>query len=106
MRIEGNCFTAGNDWQDGSQGMEISISLPSPREPSHWFFPATPQRLHRSSERHRPKQHSDDSLAACPSLSDVRRKFWDRLSLLVDRDSCAELLHRLDRHLLKDHIFV
>lgn len=38
MRIEGNWFTAGKDWQDGSHGMEISISLPSPRETSHWFF--------------------------------------------------------------------
>jgi hypothetical protein len=38
MRVEGNWFTAGNDWQDGSHGMEISISLPSPRETSHWFF--------------------------------------------------------------------
>ena len=38
MRIEGNWFTAGNDWQDGNHGMEISISLPSPRETSHWFF--------------------------------------------------------------------
>jgi hypothetical protein len=38
MRIEGNWFTAGNDWQDGSHGIEISISLPSPRETNHWFF--------------------------------------------------------------------
>jgi len=38
MRIEGNWFTAGNDWEDGSHGMEISISLPSPRETNHCFF--------------------------------------------------------------------
>lgn len=38
MRFEGNWFTAGNDWQDGSHGMEISISLPSPRETRHLFF--------------------------------------------------------------------
>lgn len=38
MRIEGNWFTAGNDWQDGSHGVEISISIPSPRETRHLFF--------------------------------------------------------------------
>jgi hypothetical protein len=38
MRLEGKWFMAGNDWQDGSHGMEISMSIPSPRETGHWFY--------------------------------------------------------------------
>ncbi|HKF06597.1 MAG TPA: hypothetical protein VKB49_30045 [Candidatus Sulfotelmatobacter sp.] len=38
MRFEGNWFTAGNDWQNGEHGIEISVSIPNPRETRHWFF--------------------------------------------------------------------
>lgn len=38
IRFEGNWFTAGNDWQNGEHGVEVSISIPSPREPHHLFF--------------------------------------------------------------------
>jgi hypothetical protein len=38
MRSEGNWFTAGNDWQNGEHGIEISISIPSPREIRHLFY--------------------------------------------------------------------
>jgi len=38
MRFEGNWFTAGNDWQNGEHGIEISISIPSPREIRHLFY--------------------------------------------------------------------
>ncbi|MGB8061783.1 MAG: hypothetical protein WCF26_07800 [Candidatus Sulfotelmatobacter sp.] len=38
MRIVVNWVLAGNDWQNGSHGPEITLFLPSPREQRHWFF--------------------------------------------------------------------
>ena len=36
--VEGNWFTAGNDWQNGSHGVEVSMSIPSPRKREHCFY--------------------------------------------------------------------
>ena len=38
MRIAIDWVMAGNDWQNGSHGSDITISLPSPREQRHWFW--------------------------------------------------------------------
>jgi len=38
MRIAMDWVMAGNDWQNGSHGPEITISIPSPREQRHWFW--------------------------------------------------------------------
>ena len=38
MRIVMNWVLGGNDWQNGSHGPEIAISIPSPRERRHWFW--------------------------------------------------------------------
>jgi hypothetical protein len=38
MRLAVNWVMAGHDWQNGSHGSEIVVSLPSPRERRHWFY--------------------------------------------------------------------
>lgn len=38
MRFALDWVMAGNDWQNGSHGPDITISLPSPRERRHWFY--------------------------------------------------------------------
>lgn len=31
-------ITAGNDWQNGSHGPEVTVTIPTPRENRHWFY--------------------------------------------------------------------
>jgi hypothetical protein len=38
MRITLDWVTAGNDWQNGSQGPQMTFTFPTPRENRHWFF--------------------------------------------------------------------
>jgi len=38
MRVAVNYFTAGNDWQNGSHGVEVDAIFPTPREDRHWFW--------------------------------------------------------------------
>jgi len=38
MRIAANYFTAGNDWQNGTHGVEADLIFPTPRENRHWFW--------------------------------------------------------------------
>jgi hypothetical protein len=38
MRITANWVMAGNDWQNGSHGPEMTLTFPTPREKRHWFY--------------------------------------------------------------------
>lgn len=38
MRILVHYFTAGNDWQNGSHGVQTEVIFPTPREDRHWFW--------------------------------------------------------------------
>jgi len=38
MRVAVDWVMSGHDWQNGSHGPDITISLPSPRERRHWFY--------------------------------------------------------------------
>lgn len=38
MRLGLTYFTAGDDWQNGSHGVEIEMMMPTPREKRHWFY--------------------------------------------------------------------
>ena len=38
MRIAMDWVMAGTDWQNGSHGPDIVISMPGPRETRHWFW--------------------------------------------------------------------
>lgn len=37
-RLNVDWITAGQDWQNGSHGPRMSMTIPSPREKRHWFF--------------------------------------------------------------------
>lgn len=41
MRLNMDWITAGQDWQNGSHGPSISLTIPSPRENRHWFYRET-----------------------------------------------------------------
>jgi hypothetical protein len=38
MRATVDYFTGGNDWQNGSHGVTVGITIPTPRERRHWFY--------------------------------------------------------------------
>lgn len=38
VRMAMNYFTAGNDSQNGSHGIEMGFTFPTPREDRHWFW--------------------------------------------------------------------
>jgi hypothetical protein len=38
MRLNVDWVTAGNDWENGSHGPDITVTMPSPREHRHWFL--------------------------------------------------------------------
>lgn len=38
MRFNVDWITAGNDWQNGSHGPDLTMTFPSPTEKRHWFW--------------------------------------------------------------------
>jgi hypothetical protein len=40
MRATVDWFMAGDDWQNGGHGLDIGITVPTPREKRHWFYRA------------------------------------------------------------------
>lgn len=38
MRVTVDWITAGTDWQNGSHGPIVTLTIPSPREKRHWFW--------------------------------------------------------------------
>lgn len=38
MRVGVDWVMAGNDWQNGSHGAEVTVTFPRPRENRHWFW--------------------------------------------------------------------
>ncbi|HEX4424722.1 MAG TPA: hypothetical protein VH079_04955 [Terriglobales bacterium] len=41
VRLAVDWLMAGNNWQNGFHGPEVTITFPSPREKRHWFFRMT-----------------------------------------------------------------
>jgi hypothetical protein len=38
MRVGFDWVMAGNDWQNGSHGAQVTVTFPGPRENRHWFL--------------------------------------------------------------------